>query len=93
MQDFQKQTKQDVFAFLKEIRHQLKAWQEQQEAIEQRLQVFRQRQYDLQAQLDFLQREQEYHMMLRQEQERKQAEWLKRKTWSMEGIIKTASDT
>ncbi len=59
---------------LNQIRQQLKAWQEQQEVMEQRLQVFRQRQQDLQAQLEILHVEQQYHKMLRQEQERKQAE-------------------
>jgi len=49
---------------LKEVRQQLKAWQEQQENMEQRLCLFRQRQLELQAQLEILQVEQQYHTML-----------------------------
>jgi chromosome segregation ATPase len=68
----QQQKQQDVAELLEKHRQQLKAWQEQLEDFELRLAAFRQRQQELEAQLEILHGEKEYLNIRRQQWQQKQ---------------------
>jgi hypothetical protein len=73
MREVPGQDKKDMAALLKKHRQELRAWQEQQGAFEQRLQEFREQQQALQAQIEVLRMQRHYLNSLRQAMELEKA--------------------